>query len=129
MFNKWINTTFQNKETNEKITQRSYPPGGSQLWNIISGGKFNEGYETAGLFHCWGTSYEESDTNYGNYSIALVEDNEGFVHEVLPGNLKFIEGERQKDYMIVNLSSNQNGIVQIDEAKEYGLKAKEMPAN
>ena len=48
-----------------------------------------------GLFHQWGINYEEFENGPANYSIALIEDLNGLVHEVLPENLKFINDEKQ----------------------------------
>jgi len=44
-----------------------------------------------GVFHQWGASYEDmGEQGAGNYSVALVEDEHGLIHEVLPSNIQFI---------------------------------------
>jgi len=45
-----------------------------------------------GWFHEWGVSNVESDTGFGNFSIALIELSDGTIEEVLPSNVKFISG-------------------------------------
>ncbi len=44
-----------------------------------------------GIFHQWASSYEESDAGFGNYTVALVELQDGTIIEVLPTNMKFVE--------------------------------------
>lgn len=47
--------------------------------------------EVNGFFHCWGyDSTEGDDGRYVQWSIGICEDLEGNVHNVLPGNIKFI---------------------------------------
>ena len=42
-----------------------------------------------GLFHQWAPNYEEYDNSAGNYTVALIELQDGTIEEVLPSNLKF----------------------------------------
>jgi len=44
-----------------------------------------------GKFHEWGEDYEEFESCAGNYSIALVELEDGTIEKVLPENVKFID--------------------------------------
>ena len=44
-----------------------------------------EGY---GYFHTWGVNYDEFENGPGNYTVAIVERENGKVEEILP---KFIE--------------------------------------
>lgn len=71
LFKKWIDPIIENGKVK---------PGSNCFGELI----------TEGLFHEWGTSYEEFETNSGNYSVALVECTDGTIEEVLPCNLIFI---------------------------------------
>ena len=42
-----------------------------------------------GKFHQWGCSYEEFESGAGNFTVALIEIDDGTIEEVLPSNLKF----------------------------------------
>ncbi|MEV9060044.1 hypothetical protein AB0118_07380 [Klebsiella quasipneumoniae] len=55
-------------------------------------GKRNEVVTTReGLFHQWGTDYEEFETGPGNMTVAVVEFPDGTVETFLPYLIKFIE--------------------------------------
>lgn len=43
-----------------------------------------------GLFHQWGCSYEEFDSGPGNYTVAIVELEDGTIEEFMPHLIKFI---------------------------------------
>jgi hypothetical protein len=43
-----------------------------------------------GLFHQWGSEYEEFETGAGNYSVALIELDDGTIEAFLPQLIKFI---------------------------------------
>ncbi len=45
----------------------------------------------SGLFHQWGCDYEEFETGPGNYSVGIVELEDGSVQRLLPENIKFVE--------------------------------------
>lgn len=48
--------------------------------------------EGVGRFHCWGSNYEEFESGPGNFTVAVVEDQEsGQVHLVHPEDIKFIK--------------------------------------
>lgn len=53
---------------------------------------FESEFNTEGVFHQWGVSFEEYESGPGNYTIALVELPNGEIESVLPRNIKFIEG-------------------------------------
>ena len=73
-FKKWIPAKYINNLLgNEK---------GSNCWE--------NDYLHDGVFHEWGSAYEESNTGFGNYTIAIVEQEDGTIVEVLPSNIKFI---------------------------------------
>lgn len=52
-------------------------------------GMFEEGYSRKGMFHKWGVSYEEFETNAGNSTVAIIELEDGTVETALPHNIKF----------------------------------------
>lgn len=43
-----------------------------------------------GIFHLWGCSFEEFENGPGNYSVAIVELEDGTIREFLPTEVKFI---------------------------------------
>lgn len=47
--------------------------------------------EKQGLFHLWGVDSEEHDTNYGNFTVAIIEDEDGNVFTALPNEIKFLD--------------------------------------
>lgn len=53
-------------------------------------GVFQSGFLTKGEFHQWGLTYEECGENAGNYTVALIELEDGTIKEVLPNNIQFI---------------------------------------
>ena len=54
-------------------------------------GCYAQNYTSEGLFHQWANSYEEFESGPGNYTIALVEIEDGTIVEILPYNIKFIK--------------------------------------
>ena len=42
-----------------------------------------------GLFHQWGNDYEEFEAGPGNYTIAIVEKEDGTIHNIHPTFIKF----------------------------------------
>ncbi|MCC7579626.1 hypothetical protein H8V75_11885 [Enterobacter roggenkampii] len=55
-------------------------------------GKRNELVTTReGLFHQWGSDYEEFETGPGNMTVAVVEFPDGTVETFLPHLIKFID--------------------------------------
>lgn len=57
---------------------------------IAGTGCFEDGFNTPGLFHSWGCSYEEFESGPGNYTMGIVELTDGSVEAVLPQHIKFI---------------------------------------
>lgn len=55
------------------------------------GGKFVEKAFASGIFHTWGSNYEEFESGPGNYTVAIVELEDGRVVEVLPKDLIFTD--------------------------------------
>ena len=52
-----------------------------------------EEFSNPGTFHQFGLSMEEDESGFTNYTIAIIEDESGNMHEVLPSNMKFIKSE------------------------------------
>lgn len=52
--------------------------------------KWEDDFINEGLFHEWGSAYEEFEENCPCYSVALVELPNGEIIEVIPQNIKFI---------------------------------------
>lgn len=46
---------------------------------------------TLGYFHQWGCDYEEGETNYGNFTVAIVELPDGTIVQPLPGAIQFLD--------------------------------------
>jgi hypothetical protein len=53
-------------------------------------GCYEEEFKNKGHFLTWGTSWEEVGDGVGNFTIAIVELEDGTLQEVLISNLKFI---------------------------------------
>lgn len=51
---------------------------------------FEPDFNTEGVFHQWGVSYEEFESGPGNYTVGIVELLDGTVESVLPHHIKFI---------------------------------------
>ena len=58
-------------------------------WNDFER-KWENSFCHKGVFHQWAFAYEEFETGVGNYTVALVELENGEMVEVLPMNIKFI---------------------------------------
>lgn len=43
-----------------------------------------------GLFHQWGTASTEGENNFGNDTIAIIEEPDGTIYLPLPQHIKFI---------------------------------------
>lgn len=44
-----------------------------------------------GIFHQWGVDYEEYENGPGNYSVGIVELEDGSVQRFIPENITFID--------------------------------------
>lgn len=50
-----------------------------------------------GKFHCWGSSYKEFESGPGNYSVAIIELEDGRIKQIVPDDVQFVketEGEK-----------------------------------
>ncbi len=68
LFKKWLQAQ---REDDGRITRRAC---------------FEDDFTHEGVFHQWGVTYEDGE---GSSTVAIVEDCEGLIHEVLPANVKF----------------------------------------
>jgi hypothetical protein len=75
-FNKWI------PRVDEKTSFGSKAKDGTNCWETE--------FINEGIFHQWANAYEESSAGFGNYTVALVEIQDGTIVEVIPSKLKFI---------------------------------------
>lgn len=81
LFKRWIPGIRVDVNGNTKIGG-SYIKKDTQCWDID--------FIHEGVFHQWANAYEEFETGAGNYTIALVELENGEIESVLPMNIKFI---------------------------------------
>ncbi len=44
-----------------------------------------------GIFHCWGLETEEGENEIVNFTIGIVEDEDGQIHTPLPDFIKFLD--------------------------------------
>jgi hypothetical protein len=93
LFSKWIPTQYTHLDGTTTDKCEPYPDGSDRRNNnnIPIPGKYTEDNE--GYFHQWGCAYEEFESGPGNYSVALVEDGCGNIHEILPSKIKFLDHE------------------------------------
>jgi len=57
-----------------------------------SGKSFNKDVKFKGLFHDWGQeAVDGGETGFGNFTVAIVEDESGQVHTVNPNDIKFLD--------------------------------------
>ncbi len=77
LFKKWIPRV----EVGEGVFKRTQE--GTNCWE--------KEFQNHGVFHQWANAYEESDTGFGNYTVALIELPDGTIESVLPSNIKFVD--------------------------------------
>jgi hypothetical protein len=71
----------------KKFIPQKYESNG---YSIVQGtGMWEEGFPHKGLFHQWANACEESSSGFGNYTVALVEIEDGSIIEVMPTSLRF----------------------------------------
>lgn len=78
LYKKWI--PIQYDETVNGLTK-----------TIKGTGCWEDDYVNEGLFHQWANACNEGNENFGNYTVGLVELEDGSIVEVLPSNIKFIK--------------------------------------
>ncbi len=66
-----------------KVTVSEYLKNDEGFMLLVETGK--------GLFHEWGVNYEEFESGPGNYSIAIVEYEDGTIESVPVEQIKFID--------------------------------------
>lgn len=78
-FKEWIPTEWIQKD-------------GRNISEQVKGtGCWSKDYTGTGLFHQWANACEEYSNGAGNYTVALVELEDGTIKEVLPFHVKFEE--------------------------------------
>ncbi len=82
LFRKWIPAEYAKSDCEPKYLRGT----------LVEGTGCFSDYVEEGIFHQWATSYEEFEGGPGNYTTGLIEQKDGTVVEVLPTNIKFIEG-------------------------------------
>lgn len=70
---------------------RTPSPSGSGTTVLAGTNCWQPDFENEGVFHTWGVAYEEGDTGFGNYTVAIVELPNGEVVTPLPSNIKFLD--------------------------------------
>lgn len=61
---------------------------------VIERGHYSEEYTGTGYFHQWGVSWEEIGTNGVNYTIGIIELEDGTIQEIPAFNIKFRSKDR-----------------------------------
>ena len=74
LFNKWIPVQF------DKVTRR----------RIKGTGQYSNEW-TDGKFHEWGQNHEDYGDNVGNYPVGIIEDGNGYMHEIITAHIQFIK--------------------------------------
>ena len=80
LFKKWIPLQYAENAEGRKI-----PVSGT--------GRIEREFNNTGTFHQFGMAMEEDESGFTNYTIAIIEDESGNLHKVLPSNMKFIKSE------------------------------------
>ena len=76
----------------KKFIPHQYEDMGSGNKKLITGtGVYEEDFNTEGEFLGWGTEHEELNRGVGQYTIAIIKTQEGFVEGVHISNLKFVD--------------------------------------
>jgi hypothetical protein len=83
LFKKWIQPVWPDAANSVNCNTTHRPLAGSNCWE--------DDFKHSGLFHQWANSFTEFESGAGNYTVALVELEDGTISEVLPSNLKFID--------------------------------------
>ena len=81
LFRRWIPGIITKKGLITSFTDVKYELG-TNCWSD---------FIHEGLFHQWANAYEEFENGPGNYTVALVEIQDGTIEEVLPSNILFID--------------------------------------
>lgn len=54
-------------------------------------GRYVEDGELFGMFHCWGSAFEEFEAGPGNYTVAIVEMPDGKIETIVAHRITFVE--------------------------------------
>jgi len=75
-FKKWIPIEQTEDEKGNKI-------------RVPHTGCWETGFSLTGLFHQWGLGMEDTGENVASYTIGLIEDKNGVIHEMIPTHIVF----------------------------------------
>lgn len=84
-------------------------------WKTVEGKKYSEKVEVGkGVFHGWGSDYEEFETGAGNYSTAIIEMQDGTIKNP---HVEMIQFNDQKVVELSPIEDNESddGFCKMDE--------------
>ena len=78
-----------------KVRYKTWIPGAYNKESKIGGylpntNCWDKAFIHEGHFHCWGVSVVETNETATNYTVAIIENPDGTISEVLPTNVQFI---------------------------------------
>lgn len=75
-----------------KMQMSAIEPPRNQLRPVTFSSYENKAWVTReGRFHAWGASFEEFESGPANYTIAIIEGEDGKIYEALPSHLTFLD--------------------------------------
>ena len=77
MYKKWIPAEYDDPKS---------------LYPIVKAktGCYTDEFNDIGVFHCWGVNCEQSHENYGNFTVGIIEKENGEMVTSIPERMKFI---------------------------------------
>lgn len=110
------NTKMKRKVLFKKFVPNEKHPNGRFV--------IEEEFSNPGTFHQFGLSMEEDESGFTNYTIAIIEDESGNLHEVIPSNMKFVDPEEEKVHILtIDFDGNLLTEIEISKNKIKVLKA------
>lgn len=74
----------------KKFISHQYSKSENGIQKLVKGtGCYQSDFENEGLFHTWGSDYEQFENGVANYTVAIVELPDGTIEQIYPENLKF----------------------------------------
>ena len=80
-FNRWTPIEYKTVEDG----------GVSRKTKVEGTGSYQKDFPNIGTFHHWGVGYEEFEQGIGNYTVAIIENLDGTIEVIHPGDVKFID--------------------------------------
>lgn len=87
LFKKYIKPLWENGDGQRTDNAFTAKKSGESYVQVEGTGVYDD--FSKGWFHQWAAIYEEFEAGPGNYTVALIEDTDGYIHEVQPTNFKF----------------------------------------